>query len=52
VAISAGGAVKTVKTAPLMTFEDGLEALRLAKAAEYTPPRSEVPYFGVYRGGA
>jgi hypothetical protein len=51
-AISAGGAIKAVKTAPLMTFEDGLEALRQAKAAEYVPPRSEVPYFGVYRGGA
>jgi uncharacterized protein with GYD domain len=51
-AISAGGAVKAVKIAPLMSFEDGLEAMRKAKAAEYAPPRSEVPYFGVYRGGA
>jgi hypothetical protein len=23
-----------------------------ARAAEYAPPRSEIPYFGVYRGGA
>jgi uncharacterized protein with GYD domain len=51
-AISAGGAVKAVKIAPLMSFEDGLEAMGKAKAAEYAPPRSEVPYFGVYRGGA
>jgi uncharacterized protein with GYD domain len=51
VAISAGGAVKAVKTTPLMTFEEGLEAMRKAKAAEYTPPRSEIPYFGVYRAG-
>ena len=49
-AISAGGAVKAVKTTALMTFEDGIEALKRAKAAEYTPPPSEVPYFGVYRG--
>lgn len=51
-AISAGGAVKAVTIAPLMSFEDGLEAMRKAKAAEYAPPRSEIPYFGVYRGGA
>jgi uncharacterized protein with GYD domain len=49
-AISAGGAVKAVKTMQLMTFEDGLEALRKAKEAEYAPPASEIPYFGVYRG--
>ena len=35
-----------------MTFDDGLEALQRAKQAEYAPPRSEIPYFGVYRGGA
>ena len=51
-AISAGGAIKAVKVAPLMTFGDGLEAMGKAKAAGYAPPRSEVPYFGVYRGGA
>jgi len=49
-AISAGGAVKSVKTTPLVTFDEGLEALKKAKDAEYTPPPSEVPYFGVYRG--
>jgi uncharacterized protein with GYD domain len=51
-AISAGGAVRTVKVTPLLSFEDGVEAMRRAKAAEYAPPRSEIPYFGVYRGGA
>src|SRR4051812_11676723 len=51
VAISAGGAVRAVETTPLLSFEDGLEALRRAKHAEYAPPRSEIPYFGVYRGG-
>jgi uncharacterized protein with GYD domain len=50
-AISAGGAVRAVATTPLLSFEDGLEALRRAKQAEYAPPRSEIPYFGVYRGG-
>ena len=52
IAISAGGAVKAVKTTPLMTFDDGLEALRKAKEAEYAPPPSEIPYFGVFRAGA
>ncbi len=51
-AISAGGAAKAVKIAPLMSFEDGLKAMAKARAAEYAPPRSEIPYFGVYRGGA
>ena len=51
-AVSAGGAVKAARTMPHMTFEDGLEALRRAKEAEYVPPRSEIPYFGVYRGHA
>src|SRR5258706_7121 len=45
-----GGAVKSVKTTPLVTFDEGLEALKKAKDAGYTPPPSEVPYFGVYRG--
>jgi uncharacterized protein with GYD domain len=49
-AISAGGAVKSVKTTPLVTFDEGLDALKKAKDARYTPPPSEVPYFGVYRG--
>ncbi len=49
-AISAGGAVKSVKTTPLVTFDEGLEALKKAKDAGYTAPPSEVPYFGVYRG--
>ncbi|UPK38886.1 GYD domain-containing protein [Bradyrhizobium sp. 186] len=49
-AISAGGAVKSVKTTPLVTFDEGLEALKKAKDAGYTPPPGEFPYFGVYRG--
>lgn len=49
-AVSAGGAIKAVKTTPLLSFEDGVEALRRAQQAEYAPPPSEIPYFGVYRG--
>jgi len=49
-AVSAGGAVKVVETQALITFEDGVSALKKAKAAEYAPPPSEFPYFGVYRG--
>jgi uncharacterized protein with GYD domain len=49
-AISAGGAVKSVKTTPLLTFEEGIAALQKAKDAEYAPPHTEIPYFGVYRG--
>jgi uncharacterized protein with GYD domain len=52
IAISAGGAVKAIKTTPLMTFDEGLEALRKAKEAEYAPPHSEIPCFGVFRAGA
>ena len=49
-AISAGGAVKSAKTTLLLTVEDGLRAMSRAKAAEYAPPTTEIPYFGVYRG--
>ena len=48
-AISAGGAIKAAKTTPLLTFEEGIEALQKAQAAEYAPPPTEVPYFGVAR---
>jgi len=45
-AISAGGAVKGVKTTPLMTFEEGLESMRKARDAQYSPPDSDFSYFG------
>lgn len=45
-AISAGGAVEHVKTTPLLTFEEGMEALRKAGDAQYNPPESELSYFG------
>jgi uncharacterized protein with GYD domain len=49
-AVSAGGAIKSVKTTPLISFDEGLDAMRKAAETAYTPPRSEIPYFGVYRG--
>ena len=41
-AAAAGGAVKTVKTTPLLTIEEGIEALRKASGTGYRPPGSEV----------
>ena len=38
IAASAGGAVKAIKTTPLMTMEEGMEAMRKAAAAGYRPP--------------
>jgi uncharacterized protein with GYD domain len=37
-AAAAGGAVKTVKTTPLMTIEEGIEAMRKASGTGYRPP--------------
>jgi len=38
IAASAGGAVKAAKTTPLMTMEEGIEAVRKADTAGYRPP--------------
>ena len=38
-AFSAGGSVKAVKTTPLMTVEEGVEAMRKAGGTGYQPPR-------------
>jgi uncharacterized protein with GYD domain len=37
-AVSAGGAVKAIKTTPLLTIEDGIEAMRKGAGAGYRPP--------------
>lgn len=44
IATSAGGAVKSMKTTPLMTIEEGLEALRKGQRARaaYTPPGKQL----------
>lgn len=39
-AASAGGAVKTLRTTPLMTAEEGVEAMRKAAGGGYRPPKS------------
>jgi uncharacterized protein with GYD domain len=41
-AVAAGGAVKGIKTTPLLTIEEGLEAIRkgATAAASYQPPGS------------
>jgi len=38
IAFAAGGAVKAVKTTPLMTIEEGIEAMKKAGGAGYKPP--------------
>ncbi|MBI3681557.1 MAG: GYD domain-containing protein [Acidobacteria bacterium] len=37
-AASAGGAVKSIKTTPLLTYEEGMEAMRKAAQSGYQPP--------------
>lgn len=37
-AIAAGGAVKSIKTTPLMTVPQGVNAMRKAKRVGYQPP--------------
>lgn len=37
-AAAAGGAVKSVKTTPLMTIDEGMEAMRKASDTGYRPP--------------
>jgi uncharacterized protein with GYD domain len=39
-AVSAGGAVKAIKTTPLLAIDDGIEAMKLAAEAGYRPPSS------------
>jgi len=39
-AAAAGGAAKAIKTTPLMTVEEGIEAMRKASGAGYRPPGS------------
>ena len=39
IAAAAGGAVKAITTTPLMTAQEGLNAMRKAKKAAYQPPK-------------
>jgi hypothetical protein len=38
IAAAAGGAVKAIKTTPLMTVQESMEAMRKAGQAGYRPP--------------
>ena len=38
IAVSAGGAVKAIKTTPLMTWDEGIQAMRKAGGTGYRPP--------------
>jgi uncharacterized protein with GYD domain len=38
ISAAAGGAVKALKTTPLMTVQEGMEAMRKAAQAGYRPP--------------
>ena len=38
IAASAGGALKSIKTTPLMTIREGMAAMRKAKRSTYTAP--------------
>jgi len=40
-AASAGGALKAIKTTPLLTVQEGIEAMRKAADVEYRPPAGE-----------
>jgi uncharacterized protein with GYD domain len=37
-AATAGGAIKSIKTTPLMTIAEGIEAMKKAAASGYAPP--------------
>ena len=38
IAVAGGGALKSLRTTPLMSIEDGIEALRRAGGSGYRPP--------------
>ena len=38
-AVAAGGALKSSKTTPLLTFEEGVEAVKKAAKSSYRPPK-------------
>jgi uncharacterized protein with GYD domain len=42
-AVSAGGTIKSIRTTPLITTQDGVRAMEKAKASSYEPVRAGVP---------
>jgi hypothetical protein len=43
-ALLASGVFESIKTTPLMTWEDGVEAMKKAKKAAYYPPNEGSVY--------
>jgi len=37
--VASGGSLKSSKTTPLMTFEEGVEAMKKAARTGYRPPK-------------
>jgi uncharacterized protein with GYD domain len=46
IAAAAGGALRNIRTWPLLTLEEGVAAMQKASQSAYEPPPSDVPYFG------
>ena len=42
VAAAAGGSIKSIKTTPLMTIEEGISAMKKAGQLAYVPPGAPV----------
>ncbi len=42
-AVGAGGAVRLFRTTPLLTINEGVQAMRTASEAQYAPPRPTSP---------
>ena len=40
-AATAGGAIKAIKTTPLLTLEEGMEAMKKATGTGYKPPQGK-----------
>ena len=39
-ALMAGGGIKNIKTTPMLAWEDGVKAMKIAKKASYKPPEN------------
>jgi uncharacterized protein with GYD domain len=47
-AVSAAGAVKAFKTTPLMTAEEGIDAMKKATKSDISPPQNSIAIFDSY----
>jgi|SRR6266478_8609737 uncharacterized protein with GYD domain len=48
IAFAAGGACKTVKTTPLLTIDEAIEAMKKAAASGYRPATATATAFGTW----